>query len=127
MPEPSGPPARKDHRLKRGDTFVWLWRWSVRGPDETEATPRDLTGYASRFTVRHRTTGAVVFDLTDGAGIELNADGEDGRVRVTISAAVTALAATGTHDWDQQFTRPDGTVVTPVGGYFALDPDAARS
>lgn len=127
MPDPSGPPARKDHRLKRGDTFCWLWKWSVQEPGEDEAAPVDLTGWASRFTVRHRQTGAVVFDVADGSGVELNADGEDGWVRVTIAAAVTALAATGTHEWDQQFTRPDGTVVTPVAGYFALDPDAART
>lgn len=124
MPQSSGRPARVDRVLVRGDTFAWLWRWSTQ-PAGGSRTPRDLTGYQSRFTVRDRKTGEVLMSATVGDGIALNSGGT-GWVQVTRSAATTAALPPGTHDFDQEFTLPDGTVVTPVMGYLVVIADAAR-
>ena len=109
-------PAKQDIKIMRGDTEVI----NITIGDANGA-PVDITGDVFTSQIRYNrddtsVAGAFVCTITDAAA---------GQVRLTLSAASSALLTAGTGYWDLQ--RNDaGVITTIVAGKCTILADVTR-
>ncbi|VTS03577.1 hypothetical protein [Gemmata obscuriglobus] len=94
----------------QGATFTKTFTWTT-GPDRSNQTPVDLTGYTAEMAIRSGQT--VVISLTTGnSGIALGTT--DGRITLNIDASDTATLTAANAEYD--LLLASGGVVTPLLG-----------
>lgn len=97
----------------RGAPFVVLLHWTSAG------VPVDLSGWSALLQVRD-SSGAVLVELSDGAGITLGGDGP-GTVRVEFDGLATAsLPVRQALVYDLRLEEPGGSAVYLVEGPVAV-------
>lgn len=123
--------GRYDITLEQGATFDLPLRY--RAPS---GTPVDLTGYSAKMQVREAPASAVLVEfnsaLTANGFILLSGtsadreDGENGNVRVFMTATNTAVLPRFAGRYDLELEDGAGYVIRLLEGQFRVEPEITR-
>jgi hypothetical protein len=119
-------PAKYNQQFYRGDTywFPFIYKTGAVGAE----VPTSVLGQSWRFTVRHKTTDAILMEASVGNGINLQppgiVDDATGLVEILIQPAYTNIEV-GTHKYDIQQTA-NGKTFTKIVGEFIVKEDESR-
>lgn len=102
--------------FKQGSTFKKINLVWKTGEEGEEQLPVDLTGHTARMQIRWAAAacGEPLLSLTDEDGIELG--GEEGSIKVTITAEQSAALPAGKLVYDLEVVSPSGEVTAIAWG-----------
>ena len=108
--------TRHTIRFTRGDSYFAKARWK-----DSEGTV--VTVVSARMQIRPSTAGAVLLELDDEDGLELDYE-DEGYIAITITPEQSAQLRTGVYDLEA--TSDSGQVKTIASGSLIVDKDITR-
>ncbi|MGZ3773038.1 MAG: hypothetical protein ACXVCY_04630 [Pseudobdellovibrionaceae bacterium] len=114
----------KKNACEQGSTFEKQFTWKVKNA-ANQLIPVDLQGYSARMQVRPNYKSPFVIELTtENSRIILG--GQNGTIRLFISAEDTAAIPAKTFIYDLELVSPNGNVKRLIEGDFEVSPEVTK-